>query len=244
MKKGRYATARVVQCEVIRVDSPFFLINSQQMACRYETADGAVLARGYYLALWPNGGCLSFHGRELRYLGPFVTKAAACLLYTTALCLGIVDPGKAMNAVNEPGRSDDFAQKMSAIPGVGSSSSSISQHEKLVIQKHVKVAESLEALNAAPSSSIRDALFIQKLGTLEVLMNELFATEEEVLRLVGSHDSEMRKHIEEHDRLLSILLSIYDFSMKRKTMSVADVYELLKTELTQHVTQYDSVFSH
>lgn len=115
MKKGRYATARVVQCEVIRVDSPFFLINSQQMACRYETADGSVLARGYYLAVWPKGACLTLHGRELRYLGPFVTRVAACLLQTSVLYLGIVDPGKAMNAVNEPGRSDDFAQKMATV---------------------------------------------------------------------------------------------------------------------------------
>ncbi len=94
--------AGVVQCEVIRVDSSLFLINSQQMACRYETADGSVLARGYYLAMWPNGARLSFHGRELRYLGPFKTKTAAWILYTSVQWLSDVVPGKAMSATNAP----------------------------------------------------------------------------------------------------------------------------------------------
>jgi hypothetical protein len=102
MNKGRYPLAGVVQCEVIRVDSSFFLINSQQLACRYETADGSVLARGYYLALWPKGACLSFHGRELHYLGPFKTRTAAWILYTSVHWLRDVVPGKDMPAINAP----------------------------------------------------------------------------------------------------------------------------------------------
>jgi len=102
MNKGRNSMAGVAQCEVIRVDSSFFLINSQQLACRYETADGAVLAKGYYLALWPKGACLSFHGRELRYLGPFTTKTVALMLYTSVQWLSDVDSGKAKPAANEP----------------------------------------------------------------------------------------------------------------------------------------------
>jgi hypothetical protein len=75
---------------VVRIDSAELLIDSMQHACHYETVDGKPLAAGYYLALWPAGACLSFHGRELRYLGPFATKAAACLLQTSAMGLEIV----------------------------------------------------------------------------------------------------------------------------------------------------------
>jgi len=82
------------RCEVVRVDSPAFLINSRQNACRYETAAGKPLVRGYYLVLWPAKASPAVYGRELRYLGPFPTRAAACLLQTSALGLGIVESGK------------------------------------------------------------------------------------------------------------------------------------------------------
>jgi len=80
----------MTRCEVVRIDSAELLIDSMQHACHYETVNGKPLAAGYYLALWPAGACLSFHGRELRYLGPFATKAAACLLQTSAAGLEIV----------------------------------------------------------------------------------------------------------------------------------------------------------
>lgn len=85
--------AKMRRCEVVRVASPLFLISSRQQACRYETPDGEPLAAGYYLALWPDGSCASFHGRELTYLGPFASMAAIRLLQTSALALEIVAAG-------------------------------------------------------------------------------------------------------------------------------------------------------
>jgi hypothetical protein len=86
---------RMVWCEVVRVDSPLFLVNSRHHACHYETGDGKPLATGYYLALWPAGACRESsretYGRELRYLGPFATKTAAQFLQTSARGLGIIE---------------------------------------------------------------------------------------------------------------------------------------------------------
>jgi hypothetical protein len=78
-------------CEVVRVDCPQFLVSQTHQACRYATGDGAPLAPGYYLALWPSGACRSTYGSELRYLGPCPTQSAARLLQTSAVGLGIVD---------------------------------------------------------------------------------------------------------------------------------------------------------
>jgi len=77
--------------EVVRVLTPAFLVNSAKQACRYETADGSVLAPGYYLALWPGEASRSTYGSDLRYFGPFVTRAEALFLQAGAAGLGIVE---------------------------------------------------------------------------------------------------------------------------------------------------------
>jgi len=85
----------IVQCEVVSVECPQFLVNSRRGACRYETSDGVELAPGHYLALWPAGACLSAYGRTLGYLGPYATAAIAWMLRVSALALGIVRPAAA-----------------------------------------------------------------------------------------------------------------------------------------------------
>jgi len=77
--------------EVIRVLTPAFLVNSVKQACRYETADGSVLAPGYYLALWPGESSRSTYGSDLRYFGPFATRAEALFLQAGAAALGIIE---------------------------------------------------------------------------------------------------------------------------------------------------------
>ncbi len=77
--------------EVVHVLTPAFLVNSAKQACRYETADGGVLAPGYYLALWPGKSSRSTYGSDLRYLGPFSTRAEALFLHAGAGALGIVE---------------------------------------------------------------------------------------------------------------------------------------------------------
>jgi hypothetical protein len=91
VKTRKRRNERWVWCEVVRVDCPQFLVSQTHQAYRYATDDGAPLAPGYYLALWPSGACRSTYGSELRYLGPCPTQSAAQLLQTSAVGLGIVD---------------------------------------------------------------------------------------------------------------------------------------------------------
>ena len=77
--------------EVVRVLASTFLVNSAHLACRYETADGSVLAPGYYLALWPGKSSRSTYGSDLQYFGPFATRTEALFLQVGAVALGIVE---------------------------------------------------------------------------------------------------------------------------------------------------------
>ncbi|MDP1524341.1 MAG: hypothetical protein Q8M20_00900 [Rhodocyclaceae bacterium] len=91
VRRERQRPAKMKWCEVVRVASQGFLVNARQRACRYETEDGQPLASGYYLALWPEGAALTRFCAAVRYLGPFSTRDAACLMQTSALGLGIVE---------------------------------------------------------------------------------------------------------------------------------------------------------
>lgn len=77
--------------EVVRVESPVFIVSSSHEACRYETCDGERLAPGYYLALWQSKGSTPFYGHGLRYIGPFSTRSEAQRLQTSALDLNIAE---------------------------------------------------------------------------------------------------------------------------------------------------------
>jgi len=81
-----------VQCEIVSVDCPTFLVNSKRLACRYETDSGEALAAGYYLLVWAGDASRSFYGPKLRHFGPFETSAIARLFEISAAWLGIVDP--------------------------------------------------------------------------------------------------------------------------------------------------------
>jgi hypothetical protein len=81
----------LVWCEIVRVDSPLYLVSSTQQACHYETSDGKRLAPGYYLAMWPKGACRSLYGHDLRYLGPFATRSVAKLMQVSAVGMSVVD---------------------------------------------------------------------------------------------------------------------------------------------------------
>lgn len=87
---GRRLRPQTLCCEIVRADAARFLINSRQQACRYETADGCVLAPGHYLVVSPVGSNTASYGRTSRYFGPVPTLTAARLLHTSALALGIV----------------------------------------------------------------------------------------------------------------------------------------------------------
>lgn len=145
--RNRGRTKRsMVFCEVVRVDSPFFLINSRHIACRYETADGGRLTKGHYLALWPSGGDTSFHGREVRYLGPFMTKAAASMLRISAQWLDIVDLEREMQTENDslptPRQHDGFTEQATMPTRVGVALSDHSwRKEVMTIPAYVHTAQ-------------------------------------------------------------------------------------------------------
>ena len=84
---------KLVQCEIISVACPQFVVSSRRRACRYEKADGAALANGYYLAVWPAGASRSSYGHEVRYFGPYETEAVARIVQLSALWLGLIEPG-------------------------------------------------------------------------------------------------------------------------------------------------------
>ena len=71
--------------EVVRVDSPEFLVSAEHHACRYETRDGSPLTPGFYLVLGQMGRNPSFYGPELQYRGPLATLAEAQRLQTSVL---------------------------------------------------------------------------------------------------------------------------------------------------------------
>jgi len=80
---------RIQWHEVVRVDSPAFIVSSLHQACRYETFDGKRLGPGYYVALWQSKAAEPFYGRGLRYIGPFSTRNEAQRLKAGASELNI-----------------------------------------------------------------------------------------------------------------------------------------------------------
>lgn len=110
----------------------------------------------------------------------------------------------------------------------------------VIIHERRKVANTLETLSSNPIASIRDEHFLERFSKLEVMLNHLFALEEEVMRQMGIPEFEWLKHTNEHSRLLSILQDVYIDSMTGKKKSAADVYLILKAELSEHIGQHDS----
>jgi hypothetical protein len=76
-------------CEVVRVDSPLFLVDARHHARRYETADGHALDNGYYLVVYSKNA--QPYGRGARYIGPLISLQAAQMLACSAVALGIAE---------------------------------------------------------------------------------------------------------------------------------------------------------
>jgi hypothetical protein len=83
---------QMAKCEIVSVVCSQFVVSSRRHACRYETADGTALAKGYYVAVWPAGVCgYSCYGREVRYFGPYETVAVARIVQLSSLWMGLVE---------------------------------------------------------------------------------------------------------------------------------------------------------
>ena len=62
---------------------------------------------------------------------------------------------------------------------------------------------------------------------------------DEVIRLIGLPESEIRKHIMEHDKMLDYFNTIYMDSMEHKTTMAVEIFQLLKTEVERHFNDFD-----
>ena len=63
----------------------------------------------------------------------------------------------------------------------------------VIIHERRKVANTLETLSSNPIASIRDEHFLERFSKLEVMLNHLFALEEEVMRQMGIPEFEWLK---------------------------------------------------
>lgn len=63
--------------EVVFVHGPDYLIDSESYQRRYRRPDGQVLARGFYVVVWPHGPGACSYGEEAVFLGPYPDRSMA-----------------------------------------------------------------------------------------------------------------------------------------------------------------------
>jgi hypothetical protein len=86
--------------EVIRVVDPASIAIAVPPGLEIEAASDSPLAAGYYFVLSSARRGPSTKLRK-RYFGPFATRVEARLLQKSALALGLVQPGEAIQAITE-----------------------------------------------------------------------------------------------------------------------------------------------
>jgi hypothetical protein len=101
-------------CEVVRVDSPLFLVDAGHHARRYETADGRTLDAGYYLVVYSDKN--QPFGRQASYIGPVASGQAAQVLASSAVGLGIAEMA---NADGHATRRLSVLQPKAPVAGLG-----------------------------------------------------------------------------------------------------------------------------
>lgn len=106
-------------------------------------------------------------------------------------------------------------------------------------QKRKAALETVELLDVDPMSDITDEQFLTRFTKLQVVVAELFAREEEVIRLIGMPDSEKRRHIMEHDKLLDLFNDIYMKSMDHRKLTAREVYTLFRAAVLDHINGCD-----
>ena len=80
-------------CEVVHVASCECQLSSGTPASSHTTWNGMHLEPGYYFALCPLRGRAQQCAARVRYFGPFQSRVAAQFLASSALGLGLLDPG-------------------------------------------------------------------------------------------------------------------------------------------------------
>lgn len=116
---------------------------------------------------------------------------------------------------------------------------SLSIGVSFVDDKREAANQLIEALNSLPTETITEEHFLTAFSKLQVVMAEFFAREEEVIRLIGLPESEIRKHFMEHDKLLDYFNTVYEDSMAHKTTMAGEIFRSLRTEVERHFKEYD-----
>ena len=86
--------------EVIHVVDPASIVIAVPPGLEIEAASDSPLAAGYYFVLSSVRKGRAAKLRK-RYFGPFATRVEARLLQTSAMALGLVQPGEAIQAIAE-----------------------------------------------------------------------------------------------------------------------------------------------
>jgi len=110
---------------------------------------------------------------------------------------------------------------------------------RLIEEKRKVVADAVASLPADSTRTIQSEEFMSTFSRLQVLIAELFAREEEVIRLIGLPDSEKRRHILAHSRLLDVFNDVYMDSLERKNTMASEVFNKLRVQIEQHINMHD-----
>ena len=88
--------------------------------------------------------------------------------------------------------------------------------------------------------SVDTECFMNWLSKEQVIVAELFAQEENVIRSIGLPDCELSRHIVEHNKILDIFNDVYIDSMAHKRTTMVEVCERLKVGIQKHAAELDS----
>ena len=71
--------------EIVKIIDGQTLINSESYQCAYRAAGGVTLQPGFYLIFWPPTCTTSAYDHDVRYFGPFFSRAEVNLLLRRSL---------------------------------------------------------------------------------------------------------------------------------------------------------------
>ncbi len=140
---------------------------------------------------------------------------------------------------------DGVAESGSADPARAETSSAATQEDMVSIAaEHEKLARLLRATDKDLGRACTDGRLMSTCSRLQVVLTELFAREEAVIKLIGMPDSEQRRHIVEHDRLLAMFNDLHLASLHNGNTMLSEFYQKLRGELQKHISGGNEHFVH
>lgn len=182
--------------------------------------------------------------RQLLQLGDQIRKQLEAAGVPDALrirlqAIGFVADGLSLNPNATADDVEHIANALSALASEPAESDWMSCGFDHLDKKRRSAVGVVTSFAAVPLHSIEAEDFMNWFSRAQVVVAELFAQEEEVIRLIGMPDSEKRRHILEHDRLLGIFNQVYLDSMEHKKTMAYEVFGTLWKEIEKHVKEFD-----